>query len=97
MKWLQGTWIRRYKGFRKLVGRPFQGRYKALIVEPGHALGQVCHYIHLNPVRAKLVPAKRAFEYRWGPGPLARSMGRLERRPDWKDVIPTGKTSGLDY
>ena len=22
MKWLQGTWIRRYKGLRQLVGRP---------------------------------------------------------------------------
>jgi putative transposase len=25
MKWLQGTWIRRSNGFRRLVGRPFQG------------------------------------------------------------------------
>jgi REP element-mobilizing transposase RayT len=32
MKWLQGTWIRRYNGFRRLIGRPFQGRYKALVV-----------------------------------------------------------------
>ena len=40
MKWLQGTWIRRYNSFRRLIGRPFQGRYKALLVEPGPALGQ---------------------------------------------------------
>src|SRR5438477_13073031 len=49
MQWLQGTWIRRYNGFRRLIGRPFQGRYKALLVEPGEAFGKVCHYIHLNP------------------------------------------------
>ena len=54
MKWLQGTWIRRYNAYRRLVGRSFQGRYKALLVAPGHVLGQVCHYIHLNPVRAGL-------------------------------------------
>ncbi len=65
MKWLQGTWIRRYNRFRGLQGRPFQGRYKALLIEPGHALAQVCHYIHLNPVRAGLCTPAKAREYRW--------------------------------
>jgi putative transposase len=65
MKWLQGTWIRRYNGLRRLSGRPFQGRYKALLLEPGPALGQVCHYIHLNPVRAGLVEPAKAAEYPW--------------------------------
>ena len=49
MKWLQGTWTRRFNGLRRLVGRPFQDRYKSLIVEPGPAFAKVCHYIHLNP------------------------------------------------
>lgn len=31
-----------------------QGRYKAILLD-GDALGPVCHYIHLNPVRARLV------------------------------------------
>lgn len=65
MKWLQGTWIRRYNGYRRLIGRPFQGRYKALLVEPGHAFGQVCHYIHLNPVRAKLCLPNEVAKYPW--------------------------------
>jgi len=82
MKWLQGTWIRRYNGFRRLAGRPFQGRYKVLIVEPGHCFGQVCHYIHLNPVRAKLVTAKRAHEYAWS------SLKRFQEkgRADWLEA-----------
>lgn len=74
MKWLQGTWIRRYNGFRRLVGRPFQGRYKALLVAPGHALAQVCHYIHLNPLRARLCAATTLRDYRWS------SLGRFVRR-----------------
>lgn len=65
MKWLQGTWARRFNDYRGYVGRPFQGRYKALHVEPGDALAQVAHYIHLNPVRAGIVPAERLLEYRW--------------------------------
>jgi putative transposase len=79
MKWLQGTWIRRYNGFRQLIGRPFQGRYKALLVEPGHAFGQVCHYIHLNPVRAKLHPAEQAAKYPWSS--LPKFLG--QNRPAW--------------
>jgi REP element-mobilizing transposase RayT len=65
MKWLQGTWARRHNGFSRAVGRPFQGRFKALLVEPGHALAQVCHYIHLNPARAKIVEPHELQNYRW--------------------------------
>ena len=63
MKWLQGTWAMRFNRFRGEAGRPFQGRYKALHVESGQALAQVAHYIHLNPVRAKVVPAARVAEF----------------------------------
>lgn len=79
MKWLQGTWIRRYNAFRHLVGRPFQGRYKALIVDGGHALAQVCHYIHLNPVRARIVESSKAASYPWSS--LPKFIER--KRPDW--------------
>lgn len=65
MKWLQGTWAARFNRYRGEAGRPFQGRFKALHVEPGHALAQVCHYIHLNPVRAKVVTKGRLAEFRW--------------------------------
>ncbi|MFT3780811.1 MAG: transposase [Nibricoccus sp.] len=79
MKWLQGTWVRRYNGLRKLIGRPFQDRYKGLVIEPGHALGQVCHYIHLNPVRAGAVEAAKVVEYAWSS--LPKFLGK--NRPVW--------------
>ena len=82
MKWLQGTWIRRYNGMRRLIGRPFQGRYKALLVEPGEALGRVCHYIHLNPVRAGLAPPAEAAKYPWSS--LPKFSGRA--RPPWLEA-----------
>jgi putative transposase len=65
MKWLQGTWAQRFNRFRGLTGRPFQGRFKAKHVEPGHVLAQVAHYIHLNPLRAKLVRRECMADYRW--------------------------------
>jgi len=64
MKWLQGTWAMRFNRYRKECGRPFQGRYKALHVEAGHALAQVVHYIHLNPVRAGIVTPERLRNFR---------------------------------
>lgn len=83
MKWLQGTWAQRFNRFQGENGRPFQGRYKAWYVEPGHALAEVAHYVHLNPVRARLVPVSRLAEYRWS------SLALFPRRdrPAW--LIPT--------
>ncbi len=63
MQWLQSTWATRFNRFRRETGRPFQGRYKAIHVEPGHALAQVAHYIHLNPVAANVVPSGRLLEF----------------------------------
>ena len=45
MQWLQATLGARFNRFRKKRGRLFRGRYKALNMEPGRALGAVCHYI----------------------------------------------------
>lgn len=77
MKWLQGTWAARFNRFRGATGRPFQGRYKALHVEPGHALAQVAHYLHLNPVRAGAVTMERILEHRHGSLPLFAGKNRL--------------------
>jgi putative transposase len=64
MQWLQATFANRFNKLRGERGHLFQGRYKALLVEPGEPLGQVCHYLHLNPVRAGVVPAERLGEFR---------------------------------
>lgn len=92
MKWLQGTWIRRYNSLRKLTGRPFQGRFKALLLEPGDALGRVCHYIHLNPVRAGVVPPDKAIEYPWSSLPRWSDPAR----PAWLEAsVVLGEAGGL--
>lgn len=65
MQWLQSTFANRFNKLRGERGHLFQGRYKALLVEEGDALAQVCHYIHLNPVRAGLVTAAALGEYRY--------------------------------
>ncbi len=40
-----------------------QGRYKALLVEPGRSLLGLVNYIHLNPLRAKVVDLAHLKDY----------------------------------
>lgn len=66
MKWLQGTWTRRANRALSLRGRPFQGRFKSIVVEPGLLHAELCDHIHLNPVRAGLVPPDAPDTHRRG-------------------------------
>src|SRR5207248_6301020 len=63
--WLQSTFGNRFNRFRGEHGRAFQGRYKAILVEPGKHLGRLVDYIHLNPVRAGIVPLASIGHFRW--------------------------------
>ncbi len=63
MQWLEGTFAARFNRFNKESGHVFQGRYKALVVQPGQHLLAVVDYIHLNPVRAGLCPLDGLKEY----------------------------------
>lgn len=65
MQWLQATFANRFNKLRGERGHLFQGRYKSLLVEEGMPLGQVCHYIHLNPVRAGVVAGEALKDYRY--------------------------------
>jgi putative transposase len=80
MQWLQSTFANRFNKLRGERGHLFQGRYKALLVEEGEALGLLCHYLHLNPVRAGIVPVARLDDYRhssyW-------YLTRPKRRPEF--------------
>jgi REP element-mobilizing transposase RayT len=65
MQWLQATFANRFNRLRNERGHLFQGRYKSLLVEPGAPLGHVCHYVHLNPMRAGIVPMAELRHYRF--------------------------------
>jgi REP element-mobilizing transposase RayT len=85
MQWLQTTFASRFNGFRKERGHVFQGRYKAFNFEPGRALGSLCHYIHLNPVRAHMMSIDGAAE--WG-GSSLRWLLRPQERAKWFAPAP---------
>jgi REP element-mobilizing transposase RayT len=106
MRWLQGTFATRFNRLRQERGHLFQGRYKSLVVDPAEGLGPLSHYIHLNPVRARLCPVAELPAQRW------TSLGWLmepKHRPDWYDPsaalahagdlpdTPAGRRKYLEY
>lgn len=91
MRWLQGTFSTRFNRLRNERGHLFQGRYKSLVVDPDGGLGPLCHYIHLNPVRARLcvvgeLPARRWVSVGW--------LMEPKHRPGWYDPRPALEHAG---
>lgn len=94
MHWLQSTLATRFNRFRGENGHLFQGRYKSLLVEDNSALARVVDYVHLNPVRAGIVPPDQLKAFRWsslrafmrGPrDPAMRAADWLQARGGWQD------------
>ena len=85
MRWLQGTFAIRFNRLRAERGHLFQGRYKSLVVDPAGGLGPLCHYIHLNPVRAKLRPVSALADYAWT---SLRWLSEPKHRPVWYHPQP---------
>jgi putative transposase len=87
MKWFLSAYTIRLNHRHKLFGHVFSGRYKALIIEgSGNGyLRTACDYVHLNPVRAKLLPAEeRLLAYPWSS--LGWYVAAREHRPGWVRV-----------
>lgn len=87
MKWFLGAYTSRFNRRHKLCGHLFSGRYKSLLVEGGGTgyLRTVCDYVHLNPVRAKLLgPAEKLSGFRWSSYPAYLLPPR--QRPFWLRV-----------
>src|SRR6266516_2691173 len=106
MKWFLGTYTGRFNRKHKLIGHLFSGRYKSLIVDgSGNGyLRTVCDYVHLNPVRAKLLSREAPLRaYRWSSYPWY--VDPPGKRPIWLRVdrlfgemgIPKDSKAGREY
>jgi putative transposase len=87
MKWLLGTYTGRFNRRHRQFGHLFSGRYKALLVDGSRNgyLKTVCDYVHLSPVRARLIKAAQPLgAFRWSSYPLY--VGPPRQRPAWLRV-----------
>jgi REP element-mobilizing transposase RayT len=105
MRWFLSTYTARFNRRHKQFGHLFSGRYKSLIVDGSGSgyLRTVCDYVHLNPVRAKLLlPEKKLRDYVWSSWP--DYLKPPEQRPRWLRVdrllgelhIPKDSVSGRE-
>jgi REP element-mobilizing transposase RayT len=81
MRQLNGVYTQMYNRRHGKVGHLFQGRFKGILVDQDAYLLEVCRYVDLNPVRARLVrdPAK------WPWSSYAAHTGALAP-PVWLDT-----------
>jgi REP element-mobilizing transposase RayT len=63
MQGLQQSYTQYFNRTHRKVGHLFQGRYKAILCEKDRYLVALIRYIHLNPVRARLVEQPEAYAY----------------------------------
>ncbi len=87
MQWLLGTYTSRFNRRHRYSGHVFSGRFKALAVDGSGTgyLKTVCDYVHLNPVRAKLLTAEQPLaQYRWSS--FVEYLKRPSHRPAWLRV-----------
>src|SRR5207244_777297 len=87
MKWFLGTYTTRFNRRHGLFGHLFSGRYKALVVDgSGNGyLRTLCDYVHLNPVRARLLAPKQLLRaYPWSS--YVYYVRPSRDRPPWLQV-----------
>ena len=63
MHYLNGSYTTYTNIKRKRSGHLFQGRYKAIVVDKENYLLELSRYLHLNPVRAKMVEKPEEYPY----------------------------------
>jgi len=55
MRQVYGVYTQLFNKLHGRVGHLFQGRYKSILIQKDSHLLEVCRYVVLNPVRAKMV------------------------------------------
>jgi len=98
MRWLNSAYAGGFNRRHRRRGHLLQGRYKAVLVDEETHWFRLSAYIHLNPVRARLV--SDAEEYEWS---SCRDYTRSPVRFKWLDTWPvlapygTGEAAKFEY
>lgn len=63
MRQLNGVYTQLFNRFHGRSGHLFQGRYKSILIQKDSHLLEVCRYVVLNPVRAKMAEKPEAWKW----------------------------------
>lgn len=75
MRQLNGVYTQTFNRAHQRVGHVFQGRFKAILVEKGSHLLELCRYVVLNPVRAGMVT--KPDDWRWSSYNITAHGGKV--------------------
>lgn len=78
IQWLNLSYATYFNSKRDRRGHLFQGRFKSILVDADAYLKHLSRYIHLNPLRAKMVEA--VADHKWSSYPAF--IGKT-KAPDW--------------
>ncbi|MGH7960872.1 MAG: REP-associated tyrosine transposase [Candidatus Binatia bacterium] len=81
MRHLNGVYTQHFNRRHNRIGHVFQERYKAIIAQKDAHLLELCRYVVLNPIRARLVPHVRD----WGWSSYRATAGQ-GKGPLWLTV-----------
>ena len=76
MRRLNGVYTQGFNYRRNKPGHVFQGRYKSILVDKDNYLLELCRYIVLNPVRAKVVRSPE--QWSWSSYPATAGRVKAE-------------------
>jgi putative transposase len=63
MRQLNGVYTQLFNKRHQRTGHLFQGRYKSILIQKDSHLLEVCRYVVLNPVRARMVARPEAWKW----------------------------------
>ncbi len=81
MRHINGVYTQIYNRRHHKVGHLFQGRFKAILVDRDAYLLEVCCYVDLSPVRARMVPKPQ--DWAWSSYPAHLGQAPV---PAWLDT-----------
>ncbi len=90
MRQLNGVYTQLFNKSYTRAGHLFQGRYKAILIQKDSHLLEVCRYVVLNPVRAKMVEDPET--YKWSS--YCATAGRESGHPALTTSWVLGQFSG---
>ncbi len=83
MRQLNSVYTQLFNKYHGRSGHLFQGRYKAILIQKDSHLLEVCRYVVLNPVRARMVEAPEGWKW----SSYLATAGKAESHPcltkDW--------------
>jgi len=89
MHYINSSYTTYYNVKRRKAGHLFQGRYRSIVVDSDSYFSELTRYIHLNPVKAKMV--KFPEEYKW-----SSYNGYIEeKRDEYIDMDQINKILGM--